>query len=212
MTIYLPERQHAIARHSAFVHILPNNDPIPPQHPAFIDVLTDKLVTRRQLKSDALRLAFGLRHLSKFIIGGQDVKRGDILLTFSPNSLLYIPTMLATLAAGVVMAASGAAQTAPELAYQIKLTNPQFYIIHPALLPTFLAATALLKLDPANLKRQTVLAISDKRDLPRDVAAQGWTTTSDLIAHQNEWVPESFDGDHAREVTLLGSGPNISRD
>lgn len=144
-----------------------------------------------------------MRHLSQFTENtSSDLNRGDKVLIFSPNCTLYPMATMATLAAGVVLACSGTAQTPKELAYQIKLTQPRHFIVHPSLLEVFLRTMELMGISLEESKRRTIL-LASPADMPPEILRQGWIAFSSLLAHESPWIPEDFSGSKSNEVSTV---------
>jgi len=84
---------------SVFNYLFPDNpaDSVLPRHdpdsPAFIDGLTGRILTRRELEDSALRLASGLQ--------ARGLGKGSTVLMIGPNSLDWIIGAFGLQAAGV---------------------------------------------------------------------------------------------------------------
>lgn len=82
-----------------FDYIFPSErgvSPLPewdPSLPAFIDGLTDRVISRGELKDSALRLATGIRSLG--------VARGNVACIWAPNSIEWAQTAYGCMAAGL---------------------------------------------------------------------------------------------------------------
>jgi len=172
----------------------------PHQPVAIIDAASGQTISRKELKSKALRFAYGLRNLSEF--GMQhDLKRGDMVSVFSTNTLDYPYVILGAFAAGTRIALSTPAQTSNELAHQLKLTAPSFFIVHPALVPIFVDTMELMGIRKEEYMRRAVLMETNVAKVPRSL--RGWYLLSDLMKHNQQIVPERFDGPAASEVRLI---------
>lgn len=198
MTVYKSQnRPVASTYRSVFSHVTSGNNSSLGDI-AYIDGSTHAFVTRGQVIREALQFAHTLRNgLSS--LGGQNLDEGDIILVFTPNSLLSPSVLLGALAAGVCAACSGASQTAKELAHQISITKPKHFAVHPSIRAVLVDALSLMGYTQDEIQRRTILLARDE-DIPRDLAAQGWVTYSNAIAHENEWVPVKFDGQRASNV------------
>lgn len=56
-----------------------------PDYPAFVDAVSSATLTRRTLRALALRFGHGLTHHPRLL--GLQLKRGDTVCVFSPNSI-----------------------------------------------------------------------------------------------------------------------------
>lgn len=117
-----------------------------PWKAAFIDGPTGRILTRQQLKDLSLSLAHGLTvELPK--LGGISLKKGDIIMIFSPNSLSYPIAMFGAVAAGMTIAFTNPTYTARELRHQWKDSRATLVFAHPSLLPLVREAAENLGLD-----------------------------------------------------------------
>ncbi|CUA71783.1 AMP binding protein [Rhizoctonia solani] len=105
-----PDR--TIPRESVFSKLFPKNPEYDETLPAFIDALNGRTVSRGEVKALSLRLAYGLQRT----LG---IKRGETIMIFSPNSLIWPVAMLGCIAAGLKCSPANSAYTPPELAHQI---------------------------------------------------------------------------------------------
>ncbi|EIW70964.1 hypothetical protein TREMEDRAFT_42508 [Tremella mesenterica DSM 1558] len=106
------------------------------ERPAFIDGLTGRRVTKKQVQKQALQLANGLRQLG--------VRKGEIAAVYGTNSLEWVNATLGCLAAGVIVSPISHAFTAHELAHQLTDSLASLIFIQPSLLPTLYEALPLL--------------------------------------------------------------------
>jgi 4-coumarate--CoA ligase len=83
----------------------PNQEP---SKPAYVDVVTGRSITFGELPRLTKRLAHGLVHKA-------GLKRGDTLLVFSPNHVLYPAIVHSSAAAAVTLTAANSAYTPSEL-------------------------------------------------------------------------------------------------
>lgn len=182
-------------RKSAFERCFEFNDPEQPI--ALVDVPTGRQITRVELKTQALRFAYGIRHLSK-LGKGDDLQKGDVISVFSTNTIDYPSIIFGALAAGTPIALSSAAQTPEELAHQLKITKPSFFIVHSALMPIFIKTMALIGFNKEICMRRTALIDTSIVDVPASL--RDWTLLSDLCNHGGHFIPEAFNGPDASQV------------
>ncbi|KAF9073171.1 AMP binding protein [Rhodocollybia butyracea] len=127
---------------SIFTRLLSNstNDPnfvgnFQASAPVYVDAATEIALTRSALKTLALEFAWALTKVES--VGGKKaprLKRGDVLLIFSDNSLAYPVVMFGAFAAGLCCTLVNIAYTAGELAHQYNdsgaktvLTTPKYF-------------------------------------------------------------------------------------
>lgn len=187
--------------HSVYTHVFPSNDEVFNSASAFIDALTDRAITRGNLRSDTLRFAYGIRRRLS-ALGGNNLKEGDTLFILSPNSLLYPVVFLGALAAGVRVACSSAAQVPSEVAHQISITQPNHFIVHPSNIKCVVLALRSQGYDLNEIQRRVIL-LGKTEDLSENSIGKGWVTFSDIIDHQEPWDPVQFDGEKAHQVSFL---------
>ena len=101
-----------------------------------------------------------------------DLKQGDMVAVFSTNVLDYPCVILGAFAAGTRIALSTPAQTSKELAHQRKLTAPSFFIVHFALVPTFVDTMDLMGIRKEEYMRRTVLMETEAAKVPQSL--RGW--------------------------------------
>lgn len=164
---------------------------------AIIDAVSGQTISRTELRDKALRFAYGLRNLSKFG-KGEDLKRGDMVSVFSINTLDYPVVILGAFAAGVRIALSSPVQTPKELAHQLKLTMPSFFVVHPAALPVFVGTMKLIGIGMDQYMKRTVLMETDVAKVPQSL--RNWTLLPDLMKRDQQIVAEKFDGPAASTV------------
>ncbi|KAF8340323.1 uncharacterized protein EI90DRAFT_3035186 [Cantharellus anzutake] len=168
---------------------------------AFIDPISNKSITRRQLKSDSLRFARSLRNLDT-LGQGASLQRGDTITIFSTTSIYYPVIILGAFAAGTPVACSSAAQTPTELAHQFTLTRPKFFAVQLQLLPVFLDTLKLLKVDEKEVIQRSVL-ICEREELSQSLRQQGWRCIYNLFEGDDDFEPEDFDGQRSSETALI---------
>ncbi|XP_019188981.1 PREDICTED: 4-coumarate--CoA ligase-like 7 [Ipomoea nil] len=98
-----------------------------PDQPAIHDADTGRTLTFSQLKSQVSRVAHGLKHQ----LG---VRKNDVVLIFSPNSIDFPLCFLGAIAAGAIATTVNPMYTVPELSKQIKDCSPKLIVTVPQLL------------------------------------------------------------------------------
>jgi hypothetical protein len=104
---------------------------------AYVDALSGDTLTQGQVREYSLRIGYGLQNLN-------GIKKGDVALIFSTNSLEYAVTFFACQAAGLIVTPASASYTPHELAYHIKDSTAKIAFIQPDLLGTFQKAETIL--------------------------------------------------------------------
>ncbi|CCO29735.1 putative 4-coumarate--CoA ligase 3 Short=4CL 3 [Rhizoctonia solani AG-1 IB] len=182
-----------ITRESVFSKLFPKNPEFDETLPAFIDAVTGRTLSRADVKTLSLRLAYGLQRT----LG---IKRGSTIMIFSPNSLIWPVAMLGCIAAGLKCSPANSAYTPPELAYQIADSGSGFVLVHPALLETLVKALELLKV-PAEEARKRIVLMNFEEKVPK--GAEGYAQLDSLLAAGKLDEEERFDGDLSDETVYL---------
>ncbi|TXT14831.1 uncharacterized protein COLE_01024 [Cutaneotrichosporon oleaginosum] len=168
----------------------PGVSPIPdwsPAQPLFIDGLDGRVITRGELRDNALRIASGLRAVG--------VKRGDTACIWGFNSLEYVQAGYALMAAGVIASPANAAYQPLEVAHQLNDSNSTFIFIAPALLPAFEKARPHLN---APFPNERIVLLCKPQDKP---AGSPYKLITEILGEPAE--PEQFNGKDAQEVAWL---------
>eukprot|EP00929_Paragymnodinium_shiwhaense_P106813 TRINITY_DN72554_c0_g1_i1.p1 TRINITY_DN72554_c0_g1~~TRINITY_DN72554_c0_g1_i1.p1 ORF type:complete len:545 (+),score=143.90 TRINITY_DN72554_c0_g1_i1:69-1703(+) len=105
---------------------------------AFIDGLTGKAVTFRELKELVRRTAAGLQALG--------LKKGDVVAVWSPNRVEYVVAFHAIIAAGGTVTTLNPAYTAHEVAIQLDNAGAIYMIAESSFLPRVAEAQKTYKL------------------------------------------------------------------
>ncbi|BGP50499.1 hypothetical protein JCM10450v2_006418 [Rhodotorula kratochvilovae] len=120
MTIYTSPYPPVTKEHAGgvfdFILTKRGNPNFNPDKVALIDALSGQQLTYGQLAQDALRFADGLTRVAK-------LKRGETVLLFSPNSILYPALLFAGQAAGLVVSTANSSYLPDELAHAITLSD-----------------------------------------------------------------------------------------
>ena len=77
----------------SYATFLLKDDPYHPETPAYIDGISGQTNTRRAHREQVMTLAAGLRNVEQ--VGLLPLRKGSIVVVFSPNSLLYPVVMMA---------------------------------------------------------------------------------------------------------------------
>ncbi|KAF9510229.1 hypothetical protein BS47DRAFT_1348240 [Hydnum rufescens UP504] len=201
-TIYSsPYPPTSIPRISVFNFFFPNNDPHA-NLPAFIDGISGRVLTRAQLQRDARVLAFGLRNSLEKLHGALNVSRNGTILVFSPNSMSYPLIICAALVGGIRLSLASSALMPPELAYQIKDSEPSHIAVHPTLFPVLLKALEILGVESKDFRRRIIL-LAPPDEVPPELNSQGWLSLGDAMKANRQLQPERFDRDEADQTTLI---------
>ncbi|TDL27415.1 acetyl-CoA synthetase-like protein [Rickenella mellea] len=187
-----------IANESIFSRMFPERDPFPSSGPAFIDADTGKSITRGELKSLALELAWGLQHkLPK--LGAVHLKRGDTVMIFSPNSIAWPIALHGSIAAGLRVTLANSAYTPAELAFQLTDSQAKLVFVHPSLVPTLIQTFKVLKIDASEAAKKVVVlgwGLQEK-------GPGGLVQVEELLGHGALRKEEKFEGKQANETVLL---------
>ena len=172
---------------------------IPGTTPVFIDALTGRSITRSEFKAACLSLGWGLRNVFAKKLGGVEIKRGDMVMIFSPNSFAWPFALLGSIAAGFKTTLANSSYTPAELGYQWKDSGANVVFAHPAFIPavlTMFEASGVGKEEAR--KRIIVMGVDDK-----DMTANGFIHMDDLLGKGSLSAAERFDGPLSNETVYL---------
>ncbi|KAK8151695.1 4-coumarate-CoA ligase [Phyllosticta citrichinensis] len=149
--------------------------------PILLDVATPETqsLTAGQMQQWVKRFGYGLEKLG--------VKRGEVVLVYTPNHI-YVPVAyMGTVAAGRVFSGANPAYKQDELAYQLSNTSAQVLLVHPSLIQTAtvaatkagLATNRIFLFD--DVRKDPINGIRDWRDMigtPSEASTYQWLTLS----------------------------------
>ncbi|GMK55751.1 hypothetical protein CspeluHIS016_0208070 [Cutaneotrichosporon spelunceum] len=170
----------------------PGISPIPdwsPSQPLFIDGLDERVLSRGELRTNALRIASGLKALG--------MKRGDTACLWGFNSLEYIQAAYGLMAAGVIASPANAAYQPVEIAHQLNDSDATAIFIAPALLPTLEKARPHLT---TPMPDERVILLCQPADRPQ--GGSPFKLVTEIFGEAGE--PEQFNGEAAQQVAWLG--------
>lgn len=134
---------------TVFDHLLPAQSVHDPRTPAFIDGITGRILTRAQLRNDAIRLSHGVDKLKRKAQDLYPPRNGKpvdpVALLFSPNSVDYPLIFMGIQAAHCITSLANASYLTDELAHQIRDSLPFVIFVHPSLAPVLESALVILK-------------------------------------------------------------------
>ena len=130
--------------------------------------------SRAELREYAQRLAHGLRNAA-------GLSPGDVICLFSPNTLYYHMTVIASQCGGLVFSGANAAYQPAELAHQLTDSSAKLVLVHPTVLDIALAATQQMGWSEQQQTAQIVIALRDDEAGP---AAQRFKTLDYLLSSQ----------------------------
>jgi 4-coumarate--CoA ligase len=167
--------------------------------PAYVDALTGDTLTQGEVRDNSLSIGYGLRNL-------KGIKKGDVALIFSTNSLEYAVAFFACQAAGLIVTPASASYTSHELAYHIKDSTAKIAFIQPDLLSTFHKAEIILKEEEGG--REGVLAYT--LDSAKEVLDDDGTVPcyKALSLKAGNWKGEALQSgeEHSAAVLCYSSG------
>ncbi|KAG8720269.1 hypothetical protein FRC08_000705 [Ceratobasidium sp. 394] len=184
---------YVIPRQSVFSKLFPKEPWYDESLPAFIDAPSGRTFSLGDVRDLSLRLAHGLRN----VLG---TKRGDTVMIFSPNSLIWPIAMLGCVAAGLKCSPANAAYTPPELAHQLSDSGSGYVLVHPALLQTVLKAFEVLQV-PAKEAQKRVVLMNFEEPAPK--GTENYTQVDSLLQSGRLEEEEKFDGDLSDETVYL---------
>jgi long-subunit acyl-CoA synthetase (AMP-forming) len=160
---------------------------------AFIDPVTERTTTRKELRLVALRLSLGLRKDPGL---HRTNDHTPVVMLFSQNSLDYPNVLFGAQAAGIVTTLANSGYTATELAHQIRDSTAQKIFVHPSLLPTVKAALKHLQMEGHfnyQAKPDVILMVRNQ-DVPEALKSSGIQSYEDLMASEEEVETEGWEG------------------
>ena len=161
-----------------------------PASPAYIDVLTKRVLSRADVRSKALQLGYAARTQLK-------LKKGEVSLLFSPNTIAWPVVLLGLIAAGGVATLANASYTPPELAHQYKDSGARLLFVHPALLPV-----ARKMFESIGVSKKDADARMIIMDLESD-GQDGVRGLKTLIGGKALAKEEPFEGKRAHETAVV---------
>lgn len=185
---------------SVFTYLLRTRfDEHPPTRAAFVDAATGKVITRAEFRTLSLSMGWGLRNeLAR--LGGVPLKRGDVALIFSPNSIAWPIMLFGGFAAGLRMTLANSGYTAREVLHQWTDSGAKVVFVHPSLLPVILEMFKLLDIDLTTARRKIIIA---DFGMPPQSGVNDYILMSDLLEKGTLSEEEKFPGEQSNETTLL---------
>ncbi len=161
--------------------------------PTFIDPLTDRTTTRKELRQIALRLSLGLRKDPR-LRRTQD--HTPVVMLFSQNSLDYPNVLFGVQAAGIIATLANSGYTKFELAHQILDSTAQIIFVQPELLPVVVGALEHLR-NAGHYKDQMqpeVLLMVRNQDMPANLKGRGLKGYEDVMVSAEEVKERGWEG------------------
>jgi acyl-CoA synthetase (AMP-forming)/AMP-acid ligase II len=185
---------------SFFQHQLPIK-PRFPDYEAFIDGVTGRAITTRQLRQDALRLGKGLQR--RFNLSGQEE---TVAVIYSSNSVDFCQIFYGCQSVKVITSLANASYTASELAHQLRDGSPAIAFVHPTIYDGYAGAIQELKKEGRALpKLYWAVPLTDVAADLRRRAGEVESYQSLMVAVEDlkgfEGIPAS--GEDAYETALL---------
>jgi len=167
--------------------------------PAYVDALTGDTLTQGEVRDNSLRIGYGLKKL-------KGIKKGDVALIFSTNSLEYAIAFFACQAAGLIVTPASASYTSHELAYHIKDSTAKIVFIQPDLLSTFHKAEIILKEENGGREGVPIYTLDSTKDVP---GGDGTVPSYQSLALEaGVWKGEALQSgeEHSAAVLCYSSG------
>ncbi|WWC62792.1 uncharacterized protein I303_105389 [Kwoniella dejecticola CBS 10117] len=124
------------------------------EKPSFVDGLTGRFLTRKEVEEKAKSLATGLK--------AKGIGREEIGCIFGMNSVEWVVACFGVQALGAIVSPANYAYQPAELLHQLKDSTASFAFVQPSLLPVFMKA---LEADPAvNLSDNKIFLLCDKAE------------------------------------------------
>ncbi|KAI0262550.1 hypothetical protein BC834DRAFT_828774 [Gloeopeniophorella convolvens] len=170
-----------------------------PALPAYIDAVTGRTHSRRDIRNLSLEFAHGIRtRLSE----GNRLFRGDTAMIFSPNSFAWPIAFYGFIAAGVRVTLANSAYTPAELAFQYADSRARVVFVHPELVPVALAMFKHIGVSDDEARQR--LVVLDFGGNGKEVAGKaGLLALEDLLGLGALPEEEKFVGSQANETIVL---------
>lgn len=190
-----------IIEESVFSHVF-NSKLCTPGQVVYIDGPTGRRFTQANVKHAALSLAHGLRnelHTPNF--RGPLLSRGDTVMIFSQNNILYPVFMWGILAAGLGVTPASSIASPNEVKEQWMDSGSKVMIVSSSLVRAALGMFKLLDFSPEDaLSMMIVYSDGEDDQLPRGFE---FTRYEDLSTRGLLSKEEPFDGQLSNETALL---------
>ncbi|KAF9650293.1 AMP binding protein [Thelephora ganbajun] len=190
-----------IIEESIFSHVF-NSKLCSPGQVVYIDGPTGQRFTQANVKHSALSLAHGLRnelHTPNFC--GPLLSRGDTVMVFSQNNVLYPTLMWGIFAAGLRATLASSIASPNEVKEQWIDSGSKVMIVSSSLVHTAWRMFKLLNFEPEDaFNRMIVYSDGENVQLPKDFK---FTRYEDLSTRGLLSKEESFDGKLSNETALL---------
>lgn len=190
-----------IPEKSVFSHIF-NSDLCTPEQVVYVDGPTGRRFTKANVKHTALSLAHGLRnelHTQSF--RGPLLVRGDTVMIFSQNNVLYPVFLWGIFAAGLRATPAPSTASPNEVQRQWIDSEAKVMIVSSSLVHTALAMFKHLNLSPEDaLSRMIVYSDGETTQLPKGFK---FTRYEDLSTRGLLPKEELFDGQLSNQTALL---------
>ncbi|KAF8312233.1 AMP binding protein [Clavulina sp. PMI_390] len=169
-----------------------------PDSPAIIDAITGDQYSRKELQDICLRFAHGTFY--------HGMKRGDVAMIFSPNSLGFAVALFGLMGAGIKATLANSSYQPHELAHQLTNSRAGYVFVHPALFPVLIKAFASYGITEKVARQRTV--ILSYTNMEKGMEAQfnidkGWMRLDDFLNKGKKASEERFDGEQAKETAFL---------
>ncbi|KAF9785766.1 AMP binding protein [Thelephora terrestris] len=190
-----------ILEESIFSHVF-NSKLCTPEQVVYIDGPTGRRFTKANVKHAALSLAHGLRNeLHTRIFRGPLLARGDTVMIFSQNNILYPVFVWGIFAAGLRATLAPSTASPTEVQRQWIDSESKVMIVSSSLVHTALDAFKHLDLSPEDaLSRIAVYSDDEGVQLPKGF---NFTRYEDLSARGLLSKEEPFDGQLSNQTALL---------
>lgn len=192
-TIYVSDHevQPPLPEVSLFSYLTGVGGPSPlpqfsPDLPAFIDGATDRVLTRGELITNALKIAGSLHALG--------LGKGSTACIWGFNSLPWAQAVYGCLAAGVTLSPANYAYEPHELAHQLNNSGAELLFIDADKLPKFEAARKDLK----RAWPDSRIVLLEQSPANGGATSDRFRTLAQLVQDGRPATPATFDGAEAR--------------
>jgi hypothetical protein len=163
--------------------------------PAYTDALTDRSLTHGETRELSLQLGYGLKK-------HPNLRKGDVVLIFSPNSVDYALAFFGSQAAGLIVTLASASYTPSELAYHMKDSTAQLAFVHPDLVGTYKEAEKIIMKQELSKRIPVYVLDSDNSDT-NDSGIASYTSIMAEVSDLDNWEGEFIKAGEEHEAAVL---------
>lgn len=188
-----------IVQESIFTHIFKHTEK--QDHLAYIDAASGRKFTQRSVRDRALSFGYGLLHEVRKGEPNAQLRRGDTILVFTQNHLLFPILILGAFAAGLRASLASSNSSPSELLNQWKDSKPKYIIASSSLVSVALKMLELAGIHPKDAAKRIIAFVDGVSTEP--LPALPFVPFEDIADKGKLNEEEKFPGALANETALL---------